>query len=198
MRTLSYRVLQARPRRSGTIGFVADQLVLVNGLPGSGKTTLAVALANDLGACLLSKDQIKEALAAILAAHTPTSLGAVTMETIWALARDIDGIAIIDSFWCRPRDIEFARDGIARSRAGNVVEVWCEVPANTARTRYSSRIRDPVHDDARRLASDWATWAQLAEPLAISSVIQVDTTTRGSIARVAGRVREQFAEGRQP
>ena len=42
---------------------VVDRLVLVNGLPGAGKTTLATALAGALPATLVSKDAIKEALA---------------------------------------------------------------------------------------------------------------------------------------
>ena len=39
-----------------------DWFVLVAGWPGSGKTTLAAALATELGLPLLSKDEIKEAL----------------------------------------------------------------------------------------------------------------------------------------
>jgi predicted kinase len=45
---------------------MAGALVLVNGLPDSGKTTLASGLAAPLGAVLLSKDAVKEALAELL------------------------------------------------------------------------------------------------------------------------------------
>jgi predicted kinase len=38
-------------------------LILVNGLPGSGKTTLANGLARQLDAPLIAKDAIKEAVA---------------------------------------------------------------------------------------------------------------------------------------
>jgi predicted kinase len=171
---------------------VVDQLVLVNGLPGSGKSTLALALADDLRGCLLSKDQVKEALAVVLSGWTPSSLGAVAMDTIWALAQGIDGIAIVDSFWFKPRDINFAYEGIARSRASSAVEIWCDVPSSTARERYSSRVREPFHDDAGRLASEWAHWAERAAPLAITPVIRVDTTGPVPIFDISKRVRQHF------
>jgi AAA domain len=78
----------------------------VNGLPGSGKTTLAVALAATLGAQLLSKDAVKEAIAANL--ETPPMaglLGAIAMDTVWALASAIPATVVIESWWFRPRDL---------------------------------------------------------------------------------------------
>jgi predicted kinase len=171
---------------------VADQLVLVNGLPGSGKTKLAVELADNLRGTLLSKDQIKEALAVVLSGAVPATIGVVAMQTLWALARELDETVIVESFWFRPRDLDFARDGIRRSMASRAVEIWCDVPTSTARTRYSSRRRGALHDDARRLTTDWAQWADHAAPLAITPVIRVDTTRPVLIAEVSRRVRQQF------
>ncbi|MFI7705853.1 AAA family ATPase [Nonomuraea sp. NPDC049480] len=48
-------------------------VVLVNGLPGSGKTTLAKALADTLGLPLFSKDRVKETLADMLGVTPPIS-----------------------------------------------------------------------------------------------------------------------------
>jgi len=45
---------------------MADYLVLVNGLPGSGKTTLANQLASAMDVPVICKDVLKEAMAAAL------------------------------------------------------------------------------------------------------------------------------------
>jgi len=89
---------------------MASELVMVNGLPGSGKTTLAVAVAASMNAQLLPKDAVKEALAAGL--EDPmivVSLGAIAMEAVWALAAALPGTVLIESWWFRPRDISFAQ-----------------------------------------------------------------------------------------
>jgi predicted kinase len=52
------------------------RLVLVNGVPGAGKTTLATALAGALPATLVSKDAIKEALASAVVGVSSEALGA--------------------------------------------------------------------------------------------------------------------------
>ena len=83
---------------SGTEG----PYVLVGGWPGSGKTTLARALAPTLGLAYLGKDDLKESLWEQLG--TPTSvedsrrLGEAAVRILLRLARDCPG-AVIDSTW---------------------------------------------------------------------------------------------------
>jgi adenylylsulfate kinase-like enzyme len=69
------------------------RLVYVSGAPGSGKTSLAVPLAAELGYALLAKDRIKETLHDALGAPEPDrawsrKLGGAAMELLWALAAD--------------------------------------------------------------------------------------------------------------
>ncbi|MGY2063871.1 AAA family ATPase, partial [Nocardia gipuzkoensis] len=143
-------------------------LVLVNGLPGSGKSTLARNLAAEFDACLLSKDRIKETLAADLGDHVAVpALGAVAMDTIWALAAAARGHVVVDSWWFRPRDLEFARAGLALARAPRAVEIWCDTTPATARERYAGRLRASLHEDRRRLAEDWDRWAAEGIPLGL-------------------------------
>jgi predicted kinase len=168
---------------------VARDVVMVNGLPGSGKSTLAPRLANALGAPLLVKERIKEALADAVVTEMP-SLGAIAMDTVWLLAADTGGTVVIDSWWFRPRDLDHARAGLATSGAGGVVEIWCDVPPEVARRRVVARSRRPeIYHDARRMDTDWPAWAAAAEPLAIGTVIRVDTQRPVDVAGLTAQVR---------
>jgi predicted kinase len=60
-------------------------LVLITGLPGTGKSTIAHAAALELGACVLSADPIDDAL---LIAGVPNDEGKVGYEVMKALARN--------------------------------------------------------------------------------------------------------------
>ncbi|WP_040835215.1 AAA family ATPase [Nocardia brevicatena] len=164
-------------------------LVLVNGLPGSGKTTLGQALAPTMDARFLQKDAVKEALAGCVAgaADLPT-LGGIAMDAIWSLVQASSTTAIIDSWWFRPRDLEFARAGIGKARADRVVEVWCDVPADIARARYTNRCRAALHRDEQRVIRDWHIWAERAEPLGLTPTVLVDTTRPVDCSDLARRV----------
>lgn len=171
-------------------GLVANEVVLVNGLPGSGKTTLARQIAAGLYAQMLSKDSIKEALAGLL--NEPLqmpALGAIAMDTLWELGVAMTGTVVLESFWFRPRDLLYAEAGLRVMGAPRAVEVWCDVPSELARERYERRHRSPLHQDARRLAADWDLWAREAEPLALAPVIRVETSERGNLAAVIRQIR---------
>jgi predicted kinase len=168
---------------------VGKLLVLINGLPGSGKTTVGRSLAAVLGARFLSKDIVKEALASCIdnAVDVP-ALGGIAMDAVWALTRATSSSVVIDSWWFRPRDLDFAADGIATTGADRVVEVWCDVPADVARSRYRNRHRADYYRDEQHLADDWDVWAEQATPLGLTTVLVVDTTRPVDHADLAQRI----------
>src|SRR3954447_10879061 len=118
---------------------MADYLVLVNGLPGSGKTTLANQLASAMDVPVICKDVLKEAMAAALPGIPTTAFGAVASKAMWDLAAATPGLVILESWWFKPRDLGYVQDGLRRCVSRATVEIWCDAPASLAQERYRNR-----------------------------------------------------------
>jgi predicted kinase len=168
----------------GSRGMTGRLVVLVNGLPGAGKTTLARTLSQRLSLPLFSKDTIKEAHADVLGSEPPpgwsqrrwnAALGAAANETMWALLADAAGDAILESCW--PTDVRhFVVQHLQRARGRQPVEIWCEAPLETARRRFESRHpRHPIHGELMTDA-EWERRRVTAQPLQIGSTFRIDTT----------------------
>ncbi|MFC4245049.1 AAA family ATPase [Gryllotalpicola reticulitermitis] len=168
---------------------MSDSVVLLNGVPGAGKTTLATPLARQLGVPLIGKDAIKESLADLVSQPLPTSqLGALASDVMWSLAALVDGVVIVESFWATGRDEKFLRAGLCRAGAGRAVEVWCEVPIGVARERFLTRERHPAHKDAERLA-EWEAVAAVARPCSGQPTLPVRTDAIVNVALLVERIR---------
>lgn len=159
-------------------------LVVVAGVPGSGKSTLAAQLAAALDLPLISLDAIKEALHDAPGGASRTR-GDMRMaaEVVMArrMAQTLSG-AVVD-IWLDP-----TRDDRDRLRATLppellVREVFCDVPAETAVTRYAGRVRHGPHlpPDKEVLSRIRAAVELLAEgssfaPRGLGPVLRVDTS----------------------
>ena len=102
--------------------------VVVSGLPGSGKTTIAAPLAEALTLPLLARDTIKESLWDALGPGDlawSRRLGGASAEAFWRLAAEMRA-AVLDNFFHRA----FAHR--LEALPSSIVEVHCSCPPDLA------------------------------------------------------------------
>jgi predicted kinase len=162
--------------------------VVVNGPPGSGKTTLAEELASDLGLPLLSKDAIKEALMdewEVPDIETSRQLGQAAMTSLIEAARDSPIGAVLEANFMRSLAVSEIRQ-----LQGHVVEVFCRCPRELCLVRYRERSSDrhPGHLDAERSAADiWND--ETTAPIAGGwKIVEVDTSEPVDVASLVEEV----------
>lgn len=132
-------------------------LIIVNGPPASGKSTLGKEIAAELGIPLLSKDAIKEEMYDSLGKIERTisrHLGETSMRLMYTVAGKIldagMGVVIEANFYHGVSENDLSKL-IAISDAAMV---HCAAPEEVLKQRYIQRAksgeRHPVHDDANR------------------------------------------------
>jgi predicted NBD/HSP70 family sugar kinase len=154
-------------------------VILVNGIPASGKSTLARALAQHFSLPYLSLDGIKEPFMAQLDnvdRELNRRLGYAAYQAIWSMVAQAPQrcIYVIDAWYgFQPR--ELLRQYLREAGVTQVLEVWNQISAKLAAERYAARLgqRSAGHPGAEYLP-ELRALAERAMPMAIGPVIRVD------------------------
>ncbi|MFN8104971.1 MAG: AAA family ATPase [Acidimicrobiia bacterium] len=177
------------------------RFVLVGGLPGTGKTTLARGLAEVLGCALVRTDEVRDAIAPAVdeqpgdgyrqGAFTPETTDAVYRAALaqahTALARGES--CILDASWSDASQREDARD-LARRVGAALVELRCEVDPATAAARIRDRLAAGLDASratptvAERMAADADAWP---EAVAVDTTATPADTVAVAVAHLPGR-----------
>ncbi|MBQ0882935.1 bifunctional aminoglycoside phosphotransferase/ATP-binding protein [Streptomyces sp. RT42] len=179
-------MMALRHLRASAVG-----LTLVAGLPGSGKSTLSGALADRLGAVLLSSDRLRKEMAGLSAQQSAAAHygeGLYTPEwTARTHAELLDRAAalmargesvVLDATWIDAAQREAARR-TAEIAGADLVALHCHVPGDVAAARLSTRA--PGASDADLAVAD----AMAAEEQPWSEAVSVDTS--GSLGAAVAR-----------
>lgn len=142
-------------------------LIVVSGLPGSGKTTLARVIGTRLRVPVVERDRFAEVWFDALGAEAPATadLGAVSYELLFHVAREFmasQRSLVVESNFSRARHAEQLRALVEPSAYG-LVEVHCRAPGDVLLQRYAARSRDGTrhrrHDDVNRIEEFRAVFA---------------------------------------
>ena len=176
--------------------------VVVSGLPGSGKTTLARQLASSLALPLLDKDDFLERLfeaKGIGDAAWRRTLSRESDALFQAAAAESNG-AILTSFWRLPGMSATSGTPTAwlRELSHHLVHVRCLSPVELASGRFFARKRHAGHLDPASYAETLASMRSQAAlgPLDIEPAVNVDTSGGFSVDTLAHQVCVLLAGGR--
>jgi predicted kinase len=176
--------------------------LLVNGVPASGKSTVARALAEATGWPLLALDTVKEAFFTHLGTGDRAynrKLGRASYDAIFAAVGDFpDGVTVIVDAWFGFQPDEILHANLARAKITRVAELWCHAPPLVIGARYQARLgqRSAGHLGAEYVP-ELIALAGKAKSLGAFPVFEIDTTTplgvdsavafaRGALSQAAG------------
>jgi predicted kinase len=134
------------------------RLIIITGLPGTGKTTLARDLAKRYGLSLFAKDTIKEPLMDVLGTDAPSrALSDISFAVMFSMAREqlALGHSLILEGNFRAREHEAPLLAAFPPIGPTIVQVLCRAHEEERRSRLLQRAGDPTrhtgHRDARQL-----------------------------------------------
>jgi predicted kinase len=168
-------------------------LVVVGGMPSSGKTTVAEGLAGRLRLPVIAKDEIKESLYDTLGSGDTdwsSRLGDAAYGLIFALARASLGAGA--SVIVEANFFPDHAGSLAALPDHRTVQIHCSAPLEVLLERYASRTRHPGHNDAEKIALLPARFESGAHaPLQLAGeLIELHTTEPVDLDALAARIRQ--------
>jgi aminoglycoside phosphotransferase family enzyme/predicted kinase len=187
--------LALRHLRAGTV-----RLILVGGLPATGKSTISGRLADRMETVLLSSDRLRKELAGLSpqdSAAAEYQQGIYTQDqtdrTYQELLRRAETLlshgesVIIDASWTNAKHRDLAAE-VAASTTSELVSLRCCAPTEVTAARLRAREHSTSDADARiaeQMATDAAPWP---EAYPVTTTQSVEDATTEAMNLITGRL----------
>lgn len=155
--------------------------VLVNGVPASGKSTVARGIADRFRAPLMALDTVKDPLFAefgIGDRDHNRRLGRASYAIMFAAIGDWPegSLGVVDA-WFGFQPVEVLERHLAAAGVTRTAEVWCHAPGDVLANRYAARLgsRSAGHPGAEYIP-ELVALNERAGPLGRGPCVPVDTT----------------------
>jgi len=169
--------------------------IFVNGVPASGKSGVARALADATGWPVLALDTVKNPFLTILPPGDRLfnrTLGRASYAAIFDLIADAPShtTVIIDA-WFGFQPLETLQDHIARAGLTEIAEIWCHAPPDVIGARYAARLGSrPAGHPGAEYVPELIALAQRATPTGLALRLDVDTTQAIDTPKLLNWLRE--------
>ncbi|WP_246697836.1 AAA family ATPase [Rhizobium sp. G21] len=160
---------------------VGKKVVLVNGVPASGKSRVASQIANRLGWQMLSLDMVKNPFLAELDDVDRLfnrRLGKASYRAIWDIvAAAPPGAGFVIDAWFGFQPLEQLDGYLASSGVDGLAELWCSAPPEVIGERYRARLTErlPGHP-GESYVPELIELARSAAPTGRAPSLTINTT----------------------
>jgi glucokinase len=188
---LAGRTARAREKR----------VVLLNGVPASGKSSLSKAITEATGWPVLAIDTVKNPFLEMIEGVDRTfnrTLGRASYKAMWSIIAEAPaGSTFVVDAWFGFQPIDVLRDHIARSGVAKVVEIWCHAPPEVVGERYRTRALSgtrPAGHPGESYVPELMALAARATPTGLAPLYDVDTTEPVDTAAMLAWIGHEFGD----